>query len=140
MLLWRENLEQLREELRKEEEDPGSAKGVLWLVWFCTRSQARAAVEQQLNGSFLAMHGVSGKRLNKILKCVRGETVSRCWERILPLCGAGETDSGILHPVQVSTFKRGCWRVLKRATKMIERLEKQLYKGENLKTSICFHY
>lgn len=96
--------------------------------------------EQQLSGSFLAMCGVLDKRPNKILECVRGEIVSRCWEKILPLCGAEETGSGILHPIQVSAFKRGCWRVLKRATKMIERLEKQLYRGENLKTSICLHY
>lgn len=97
-------------------------------------------MEHQLNGSFLEVCGVLAKRLNKILECVRGETVSRCWERILPLCGAEETDSGTLHPVQVSAFKRGCWRVLKRATKVIERLEKQLYRGENLKTSICLCY
>lgn len=47
---------------------------------------------------------------------------------------------GILHPVQASAFKRGCWRVLKRATKLIEGLEKRPYREENLKTSICLHY
>lgn len=97
-------------------------------------------MEHQLSEKFLSACGVLGKRLNQTLECVRGEIVSRCWEKILPFCGAGETDSGILHPLQVSAFKKGCWRVLKRATKMIERLEKQLYRGENLKTSICLYY
>lgn len=97
-------------------------------------------MEHQLNGSFLAMCDVLAKRLNESLGCVKGETVSRSWERILPFYGTGETDLGILHPVQVSAFKRGCWRVLKRATKMIEGLEKRPDKGENLKTSICLHY
>lgn len=97
-------------------------------------------MEHQLNGSFLAMCDVLAKRLNEILGCVRVEMVNRSQERILPFYGTEETNLGILHPVQVSAFNRGCWRVLKRATKMIEGLEKWPYRGENLKTSICLYY
>jgi len=97
-------------------------------------------VEHQLSGGLLAMCDVLARRLNEILRCRRVETVSRSWERISSFYGTGEVDLGILHAVQVSAFKRGCWRVLKRATKMIEGLEKWPYRGENLKTSICLHY
>lgn len=55
--------------------------------------------------------------------------VSRRWERIFVFYGARETDLGIFQPVQVSAIKRGCWRVLKRAAKMIEGMENQPYTG-----------
>lgn len=83
-------------------------------------------MEEQLNGSIMAMCDGLAKRLNEALGCMRAETVSRSWERILPFYGTGEADLGILHPVQVSAFQRGCWKVLKRATKLIEGLEKWL--------------
>lgn len=112
---------------------PSLSKGGA-LGWFVLcQGWREVVVEHQLNGTFLAMCVLSPKRLNEVLGCVRRE-------RILPFYGTGEADSGILHPVQVSAFKRGCWKVLKRATKMIEGLEKWPYKGENLKTSICLHY
>lgn len=75
------------------------------------------------------MCSVLAKRLNEILGYVRVEMVNRSWERILSFYGTGETNLGIFHPVQVSAFKKGCWRVLKRATKMIEGLENWPYRG-----------
>lgn len=81
----------------------------------------------QLHGSF-QVTGDSAGTENHSWMCERGNGEQEVGEDFV-FYGARETDLGIFQPVQVSAIKRGCWRVLKRAAKMIEGMENQPYTG-----------
>lgn len=97
-------------------------------------SEAEAAFLQDLPGDGWSF---SQKTEFHCWVCERGNGAQELGKDFV-FYGPGETDLGILQPIQVSVFNRGWWRALKRAAEMMEGLEKQLWMGRTYRApSVC---